>query len=144
MSNHPHKVPHGPNTMSGSLRKIMRSPAEALALANRRPHWALEYQVEYTRDLAATTANRSSGSRKMASNSPLPPRNAGFPSVPQKSLPKSVYDPRRHVGVHAERVSDVSSTEYPGHYPDEDHSWSLEKFKKVRSRGIIVGQGLPC
>jgi len=32
--------------------------------------------------------------------------------------------------VHAERVSDVSSTEYPGHYPGEDHSWNLAKFKE--------------
>lgn len=46
-------------------------------------------------------------------------------------LPQSVYDPRRHVGVHSEWVSDVSNTEYPGHYPDEDHSWDLEKFKEV-------------
>lgn len=45
-------------------------------------------------------------------------------------LPESVYNPRRHVGVHAEWVSDVSSTDYPGHYPNEDHSWNLEKFKK--------------
>ncbi|KAI0933608.1 hypothetical protein AcW1_005394 [Taiwanofungus camphoratus] len=45
-------------------------------------------------------------------------------------LPQSAYNPRRHVGVHAERVSDVSSTEYPGHYPDEDHSWDLDKFRQ--------------
>lgn len=47
------------------------------------------------------------------------------------TLPESAFDPRRHVGVHLERVSDVSSTEYPGHYPDEDHTWDLEKFRKV-------------
>ena len=46
-------------------------------------------------------------------------------------LPASVFNPRRHVGVHAERVSDVASTDFPGHYPGEDHSWSLEEFKKV-------------
>ncbi|KAH8088985.1 insert subdomain of RNA polymerase alpha subunit [Cristinia sonorae] len=45
-------------------------------------------------------------------------------------LPKSVYDSRRHVGIHKERVSNVSSTDYPGHYPGEDHSWNLQKFKK--------------
>ncbi|TBU40857.1 insert subdomain of RNA polymerase alpha subunit [Dichomitus squalens] len=45
-------------------------------------------------------------------------------------LPQSVFNPRRHVGVHAERVSDVSSTEFPGHYPGEDHSWNLAKFKQ--------------
>ena len=48
------------------------------------------------------------------------------------TIPHSALNPRRHVGIHAERVSDVSSTEYPGHYPDEDHSWDLEKFKEVR------------
>ncbi|KAI0764285.1 insert subdomain of RNA polymerase alpha subunit [Trametes elegans] len=44
-------------------------------------------------------------------------------------LPPAAYNPRRHVGVHAERVSDVASTEFPGHYPGEDHSWSLARFK---------------
>ncbi|KAJ7771558.1 DNA-directed RNA polymerase [Mycena metata] len=38
------------------------------------------------------------------------------------------YDPRRLVGIRAERVTDVSSRDFPGHYPGEDHSWSLEKF----------------
>jgi len=53
------------------------------------------------------------------------------PSVASSShLPQSAYDPRRHVGVHAERVSDVSSTDYPGHYPGEDHTWDLRKFKE--------------
>ena len=46
-------------------------------------------------------------------------------------LPPSAYNPRRHVGVHAERISDVASTEFPGHYPGEDHSWSLARFKEV-------------
>ncbi|KAI1784392.1 insert subdomain of RNA polymerase alpha subunit [Ganoderma leucocontextum] len=45
-------------------------------------------------------------------------------------LAPSVFNPRRHVGVHREHVSDVSNTEFPGHYPDEDHSWSLAKFKE--------------
>ncbi|KAF9246852.1 DNA-directed RNA polymerase [Melanogaster broomeanus] len=40
------------------------------------------------------------------------------------------FDPRRHVGVHAERVSHVSSTDFPGHYPGEDHSWNLAKFQE--------------
>ncbi|OSX61381.1 hypothetical protein POSPLADRAFT_1057137 [Postia placenta MAD-698-R-SB12] len=46
-------------------------------------------------------------------------------------LPPSVFNPRRHVNVQPERVSDVSNTEYPGHYPDEDHSWDLQKFKQT-------------
>ncbi|KAJ7684518.1 DNA-directed RNA polymerase [Mycena polygramma] len=40
------------------------------------------------------------------------------------------YDPRRLVGIRAERVTDVSSRDFPGHYPGEDHSWSLEKFRE--------------
>ena len=59
------------------------------------------------------------------------------------SLPPSVYNPRRHVGIHAERISDVSSTEYPGHYPGEDHSWSLEVFRKVyglKPHGTVYGR----
>ncbi len=43
----------------------------------------------------------------------------------------SQYDPKFHVGLLEERVIDVSSTDFPGHYPDEDLSWDLTKFKKV-------------
>ncbi|KZT27152.1 hypothetical protein NEOLEDRAFT_1131160 [Neolentinus lepideus HHB14362 ss-1] len=43
---------------------------------------------------------------------------------------QSLYDRRRHVRVDAERARDVSSTDFPGYYPDEDHSWNLEKFKE--------------
>ncbi|KAG8997247.1 DNA-directed RNA polymerase core subunit rpc40 [Tulasnella sp. 427] len=39
-------------------------------------------------------------------------------------------DERRHVKLHHEHVSNVSSTEYPGVYPGEDHSWSLQHFKE--------------
>ncbi|KAI0048626.1 hypothetical protein FA95DRAFT_1025744 [Auriscalpium vulgare] len=40
------------------------------------------------------------------------------------------FDPRKHVGVLAERVTNVSSTDFPGYSPDEDFSWNLAKFKK--------------
>ncbi|KAJ6546923.1 DNA-directed RNA polymerase [Mycena capillaripes] len=40
------------------------------------------------------------------------------------------FDSRRLVGIRAERVTDVSSRDFPGHYPGEDHSWSLEKFRE--------------
>ncbi|KAG8708721.1 DNA-directed RNA polymerase core subunit rpc40 [Ceratobasidium sp. 394] len=39
-------------------------------------------------------------------------------------------DPRRHVQIHAESVSHVASTDFPGVYPGEDHSWDFEQFKK--------------
>lgn len=42
----------------------------------------------------------------------------------------SKTDIRRLVGVHLERVTDISSSEFPGHYPDEDHSWDLSKFRE--------------
>ena len=38
---------------------------------------------------------------------------------------------RRIVGVQPERVTNVSSTDFPGHYPGEDNSWDLQAFKKV-------------
>ncbi|KZS94693.1 hypothetical protein SISNIDRAFT_452785 [Sistotremastrum niveocremeum HHB9708] len=37
---------------------------------------------------------------------------------------------RNLVGVHKEYVSNVSSTDYPGHYPGEDHSWDLGLFNE--------------
>jgi hypothetical protein len=35
------------------------------------------------------------------------------------------------VGVNAETVTHVSSTDFPGHYPREDHSWNIKNFKEV-------------
>ena len=40
-------------------------------------------------------------------------------------------DQRRLVGITAERVTNVSSTDYPGHHYGEDHSWNLDEFKRV-------------
>ncbi|KAF3927475.1 hypothetical protein ABW21_db0209214 [Orbilia brochopaga] len=37
---------------------------------------------------------------------------------------------RRIVRVEEERVSNVTSTDFPGHYPGEDHAWDLEDFRK--------------
>ncbi|KAF8515689.1 DNA-directed RNA polymerase [Hysterangium stoloniferum] len=42
----------------------------------------------------------------------------------------SIEDARRHVRIHAERVGHVSSTDFPGYYPGEDHSWNLKYFTK--------------
>jgi len=47
-------------------------------------------------------------------------------------MPSETFDDRRLVGVKAERITDVSSRDFPGHYPGEDHSWDLVKFQKVR------------
>ncbi|KAF4576818.1 DNA-directed RNA polymerase core subunit rpc40 [Pleurotus pulmonarius] len=40
---------------------------------------------------------------------------------------------RRLVHIGTERVSNVSSTDFPGHAPDEDQSWDLERFKNKLS-----------
>lgn len=37
---------------------------------------------------------------------------------------------KKEVGIEIDRVTDVTSTDFPGHYPDEDNSWNLENFKK--------------
>lgn len=40
------------------------------------------------------------------------------------------FDPKKHVALNPERVSYTSSTDYPGHFADEDHSWNPAEFKK--------------
>ncbi|KAI0248389.1 DNA-directed RNA polymerase [Lactifluus subvellereus] len=50
--------------------------------------------------------------------------------APASTSTSKQYNPREHVGLLEERVTNVSSTDFPGHYPDEDHSWDLKIFKK--------------
>ncbi|OLL22709.1 DNA-directed RNA polymerases I and III subunit RPAC1 [Neolecta irregularis DAH-3] len=38
---------------------------------------------------------------------------------------------RTEIGIEIDRVTDVTSTDFPGHWPGEDNSWDLEKFKSV-------------
>ncbi|WVR06373.1 hypothetical protein IAU60_003404 [Kwoniella sp. DSM 27419] len=45
-------------------------------------------------------------------------------------MAQSLDNTRRHVQVHPERVGGVAGSEFPGHYPGEDHSWNLQKFKQ--------------
>ncbi|KAL8995108.1 MAG: hypothetical protein Q9169_005091 [Polycauliona sp. 2 TL-2023] len=40
-------------------------------------------------------------------------------------------DNRKIVGVNAETVTNVTSTDIPGHYPGEDHAWDLQDFKNT-------------
>ncbi|KAF7510897.1 hypothetical protein GJ744_005727 [Endocarpon pusillum] len=47
-----------------------------------------------------------------------------------KGPSKQELDRRKTVGINAETVTNITSTEFPGHYPGEDHSWSLSKYKK--------------
>jgi DNA-directed RNA polymerases I and III subunit RPAC1 len=50
--------------------------------------------------------------------------------MPVPTSSPSDVNSRRLVGVHPEHVSHVSSTDFPGHYPNEDHSFSLARFKQ--------------
>ncbi|KAI9770298.1 MAG: DNA-directed RNA polymerase core subunit rpc40 [Geoglossum simile] len=53
-------------------------------------------------------------------------------------------DERRTVGVNAETVTHVSSTDFPGHYPGEDHSWSIAKFKENLQFVVHHSEPLDC
>lgn len=35
------------------------------------------------------------------------------------------------VGITTERVTNVGSTDFPGHYPGEDYSWDIDAFRAV-------------
>lgn len=48
---------------------------------------------------------------------------------------------KNEVGIEVDRVTDVTSTDFPGHYPDEDNSWDLQKFKEQFS--VIVYRNDP-
>ena len=39
-------------------------------------------------------------------------------------------DTNQIVGINEETITDVSSTDFPGHYPGEDHSWDIESFRR--------------
>jgi hypothetical protein len=54
-------------------------------------------------------------------------------AVADPTSAEALANPRRHVRVEPERIRDVSSVDYPGHFPHEDHSWDLARFQKVRA-----------
>ncbi|KAF3939943.1 hypothetical protein ABW19_dt0206938 [Dactylella cylindrospora] len=43
---------------------------------------------------------------------------------------KEELERRRIVGVEEERVTNTTSTDFPGHFPGEDHAWDLEEFRR--------------
>lgn len=45
----------------------------------------------------------------------------------------NTYETWQIVGINAETVTNVASTDFPWHYPKEDHSWNLDDFKNVSS-----------
>ncbi|MCJ1478448.1 DNA-directed RNA polymerase core subunit rpc40 [Lambiella insularis] len=49
--------------------------------------------------------------------------------MPSITVSQAETDKRKIVGVNAETVTNVTSTDFPGHYPGEDHTWNLKQFK---------------
>ncbi|OJD21200.1 hypothetical protein ACJ73_07461 [Blastomyces percursus] len=37
---------------------------------------------------------------------------------------------RKVIGINAETVTNISSTDFPGHWPGENHEWSIDLFKR--------------
>ncbi|EEQ86537.1 hypothetical protein RJZ56_001014 [Blastomyces dermatitidis] len=37
---------------------------------------------------------------------------------------------RKVIGINAETVTNISSTDFPGHWPGENHEWSIDVFKR--------------
>ncbi|PQE25270.1 hypothetical protein CJF32_00008591 [Rutstroemia sp. NJR-2017a WRK4] len=55
---------------------------------------------------------------------PLPPVQ------PPREWTAEELHARKIVGVNAETVTNISSNDFPGHWPNEDHSWDKNKFKE--------------
>ena len=64
---------------------------------------------------------------------PISPEEARRRKVPYPNSSLEVFEANatKIVGVNAETVTNVTSTDFPGHYPGENHEWSLEKFSQV-------------
>ncbi|RPB27219.1 hypothetical protein L211DRAFT_834883 [Terfezia boudieri ATCC MYA-4762] len=53
-------------------------------------------------------------------------------------------NPRRIVGIAPEIVTNVTNADFPGHWPGEDHSWNLRKFRKSFSIKSYRNNPLHC
>ncbi|KAK1755368.1 DNA-directed RNA polymerases I and III subunit RPAC1 [Echria macrotheca] len=51
--------------------------------------------------------------------------------MPRREPSEEEVERRKIVGINAETITDVSSTDYPGVYPGEDHSWDLDKIRRT-------------
>lgn len=51
--------------------------------------------------------------------------------MPSIHASQAERDARKIVGVNAERVTNTTSTDFPGHYPGEDHTWDLDEFRNT-------------
>ena len=47
-------------------------------------------------------------------------------------LCNSVLTPSQIVGINPETVTNTASTDFPGHWPGEDHAWNTDKFREVQ------------
>lgn len=48
------------------------------------------------------------------------------------------------VGIHAETITNVTSTDFPRHWPGEEHSWSIHKFRKNLTIKFYRNHPLHC
>ncbi|KAK2774859.1 DNA-directed RNA polymerase core subunit rpc40 [Onygenales sp. PD_12] len=37
---------------------------------------------------------------------------------------------RKIIGINPETVTNIAATDFPGHWPGEDHAWSIDKFRR--------------
>ncbi|KAL1877352.1 hypothetical protein VTK73DRAFT_8725 [Phialemonium thermophilum] len=49
--------------------------------------------------------------------------------APPSTPSQAELDRRKIVGINKETVTDVSSTDFPGHYAGEDNSWNIDTFR---------------
>ncbi|KAK4157863.1 DNA-directed RNA polymerase [Chaetomidium leptoderma] len=50
--------------------------------------------------------------------------------MPHKPPTKEELERRKIVGIRDETITDVSCSDFPGHYPGEDHSWDIDAFRR--------------
>ncbi|KAK4221831.1 DNA-directed RNA polymerase [Podospora fimiseda] len=49
--------------------------------------------------------------------------------MPHKPPTEEEHEARKLVGINYETITNVHATDIPGHYPGEDHSWDINKFR---------------
>ncbi|TGO50483.1 hypothetical protein BOTNAR_0391g00110 [Botryotinia narcissicola] len=47
---------------------------------------------------------------------------------PPRSFSERELAARKIVGINTETVTDITSTDFPGHWPNEDHAWNKQRF----------------
>ncbi|KAK4144933.1 DNA-directed RNA polymerase [Dichotomopilus funicola] len=50
--------------------------------------------------------------------------------MPHKPPTKEELERRKIVGINEETITDVASSDYPLHYPGEEHSWDIDAFRR--------------